>query len=166
MLLVDHFFALGSPMRPSAPDKKSFSIANCPILACSSLMSGPVSAFLSLENTSSAPSNSCFFHSVIWLGCTWNLSASYTRVCPSFSASTATFALNAALWFLLGLLLIQPLLWACYKDKMTIPASPFALYGAIRTSPDVWVSILEQLYHLCPCPVFPGQLSQSSRDSD
>ena len=30
---VDHFFALGSPMRPSATDKKSFSIDSCPILA-------------------------------------------------------------------------------------------------------------------------------------
>jgi hypothetical protein len=30
---VYHFFALGTPTRPSALDKKSFSIANCPIFA-------------------------------------------------------------------------------------------------------------------------------------
>jgi hypothetical protein len=35
----DHRFALEPGTRPSAPDKKSFSSASCPILACSSLMS-------------------------------------------------------------------------------------------------------------------------------
>ncbi|MEW5745469.1 MAG: hypothetical protein AB1805_08570, partial [Nitrospirota bacterium] len=43
-------FALGSAMRPSATDKKSFSIVSCPILACSSFTLGPVSVFLSLEH--------------------------------------------------------------------------------------------------------------------
>ncbi len=33
MLPVDHFFALDPSMRPSAIDKKSFSIANWPIFA-------------------------------------------------------------------------------------------------------------------------------------
>jgi len=47
-------------------------------------------------------------------------------------ASNATLALNAALWFLLGL--------------FAIAAAPFSSLS------------LEQLYHLCPCPVFPGQL--------
>src|SRR5271169_1237511 len=120
MFPVDHLFALGSAMRPSATDKKSFSIANCPILPCNSLTSGPDASCLSLANTSSALSNSCFFHSVIWLGCTWNRSASSTSVCPSLSASTATFALNAALWFLLGLLLILPLLSVFYRATSQI----------------------------------------------
>ncbi len=40
---VNHRFALASPMRPSAPAKKSFSKANCPILACSVFTSGPAS---------------------------------------------------------------------------------------------------------------------------
>jgi hypothetical protein len=31
--LVDHRFTLASPMRPSAPAKKSFSIESCPIFA-------------------------------------------------------------------------------------------------------------------------------------
>ena len=33
MVPVDHFFALASSIRPSATDKKSFSIDSCPILA-------------------------------------------------------------------------------------------------------------------------------------
>jgi hypothetical protein len=40
--------------------------------------------------------------------------------------------LNAALWFLLGL--------------FGITAAPFFPLS------------LEQLHHLCPCPIFPGQL--------
>src|SRR5208282_1489431 len=65
MFFINHFFALGPAIRPSAPDKKSFSMANCPIFACRALTSGPVSSCLSLVNTSSALSNNCFFHSVI-----------------------------------------------------------------------------------------------------
>jgi hypothetical protein len=34
VLTVDHRFALRSPALPSAPDKKSFSSINSPILAC------------------------------------------------------------------------------------------------------------------------------------
>jgi len=40
---------------------------------------------------------------VIWLGCTSKRSANSTIVCSPLIASSATFALNAAPWFLLGL---------------------------------------------------------------
>jgi hypothetical protein len=39
MVAIDHRFALGPPMRPSALSKKSFSNARRPIFACISLMS-------------------------------------------------------------------------------------------------------------------------------
>src|ERR1035437_11002393 len=77
---VNHFFALGSPMRPSALDKKSFSIASCPILAWSSFISGSFSECLPLSKTSEAFSRRSFFHSAIWLGWTSKRSASSTNV--------------------------------------------------------------------------------------
>ena len=40
-LAIDHRFALDPSIRPSARSKKSFSSASWPILACSSLTSGP-----------------------------------------------------------------------------------------------------------------------------
>jgi hypothetical protein len=40
---IDHRFALASPIRPSAPAKKSISSACSPILACSAFKSGPAS---------------------------------------------------------------------------------------------------------------------------
>jgi len=39
--LLDHRFALESPMRLSAPDKKSFSIDNWPIWRVAPFMLGP-----------------------------------------------------------------------------------------------------------------------------
>ena len=53
-------------MRPSAPDKKSFSTASCPILACSSLTSdsSPL-RFLPVANTSGASSSSFFFQQLL-----------------------------------------------------------------------------------------------------
>src|SRR5260370_9726141 len=96
---VDHRFALASPMRPSEPDKKSFSSANCPILACSVLRSGPCSRFsAAVANTSAARCNNSVFHCVIWFGLTSNRSASFTSVWSPFTAANATFALNAAEW--------------------------------------------------------------------
>ena len=50
MLPADHFFALDPSMRPSATDKKSFSIASSPIFAWSSFVSGSW-CFLSLSKT-------------------------------------------------------------------------------------------------------------------
>jgi hypothetical protein len=64
---INHFFALSNPALVSAPLKKSFSSANCPIFACSVLMSGSLSALTALEppsNTSAARSSNCRFHSV------------------------------------------------------------------------------------------------------
>ena len=51
VLWIDHRLALDPGSRPSAPAKKSFSSDNCPILACSVLMSGPGSV------AAPAPSN-------------------------------------------------------------------------------------------------------------
>ncbi|MBN1265070.1 MAG: hypothetical protein JXA25_06240, partial [Anaerolineales bacterium] len=92
----DHFFELGSFMRPSATDKKSFSIASCPILAWNSLISGLAAGFLPLAKTCSASASSFFFHCVICLGCTSNRTASSDRVCYPLIASSPAFALNAA----------------------------------------------------------------------
>jgi hypothetical protein len=39
MRAVHHFLPLSKPALPSAPDKKSFSSANCPIFACSAFRS-------------------------------------------------------------------------------------------------------------------------------
>lgn len=52
-LPINHFFALRSPILPSALDKKSFSMVSWPILASMALMSGPGSFFPFL-NASSA----------------------------------------------------------------------------------------------------------------
>src|SRR5208283_2564453 len=100
MLPGDHFFALDPSMRPSATAKKSFSMASWPILAWSSFMSGSPD-FFSLSKISDALSKSCFFHSAIWLGCTWKRAPNSTSVCSPLIASSATFALNTAPWFLL-----------------------------------------------------------------
>jgi hypothetical protein len=42
MVAIDHRFALDPSIRPSARSKKSFSSDSWPILACRSLMSGPL----------------------------------------------------------------------------------------------------------------------------
>src|SRR5665811_697437 len=73
---VDHRFALVPPMRPSAPDKKSFSMVSSPILACNSAMLAPLClACSSSPKTAAAPSKSWRFHLVIWLGWTSKRSA-------------------------------------------------------------------------------------------
>src|SRR5680860_1338190 len=77
---VNHRFALEPLMRPSAPDKKSFSMVSSPILACSSAIQGPPSLSCSPSpKTAAAPSKSCRFHLVIWLGWTSNRSAMVMR---------------------------------------------------------------------------------------
>src|SRR5271154_641210 len=68
MITIDHRFTLGTPMRPSAFSKKSFSNANWPIFACNSLTS-IISAFdLPPSNAAVAFSSSCVFHCVMRFG--------------------------------------------------------------------------------------------------
>ncbi len=104
---VDHRFALGkSPAFPSAPDKKSRSSVNSPILACSvftSIAGGLESGFVSVPKTPAAPSRSCDLQVVIWFGWTSNCSASSASVFSLLIAAKATFALKAGLWFRRGL---------------------------------------------------------------
>src|SRR5271154_5903307 len=100
MRAVDHRFALSRPALLSAPDKKSFSSANSPILACSSFKStaGAGSAPKTAPpNKPAAPSVSRAFQSVIWFGCTSYCCASSASVFSPLRAATATFALKAGL---------------------------------------------------------------------
>ncbi|KGD39888.1 hypothetical protein DO72_3911 [Burkholderia pseudomallei] len=98
VLTVDHFFALGNPALSSAPLKKSFSSASCPIFACSVFRStgGSFDGAPPTPNTSAARSCNCRFHSVIWFGCTSNCCANSASVRSPLTAASATFALNAA----------------------------------------------------------------------
>src|SRR5450759_47549 len=112
MGLDDHRFALASPTRPSATSKKSFSNVSWPILACMSFVLGPCSP--PYFSTSSA------------------------SVLSPFNAAKATFALNAAVWFRLGLL-IALLLCGRYPR-------PF-----------------EQVLHLNASLIFPSQLCSCAR---
>jgi hypothetical protein len=60
---VNHRLALDPGSRPSAPTKKSFSSASCPIFACRVLISGPASAAGPEPlNASAARSSNWFFH--------------------------------------------------------------------------------------------------------
>ena len=70
VLPVNHRFALASWVRPSAPAKKPFSIANWPILACRSLTIGPHTALRSATVTNRSVARSCnyVFHCTIWFG--------------------------------------------------------------------------------------------------
>src|SRR5439155_26820214 len=96
---VDHRFALGkSPAFPSAPDKKSRSSVNSPILACSvftSIAGGLESGFVSAPKTPAAPSRSCDLQVVIWFGWTSNCSASSASVFSPLIVAKDTLALNA-----------------------------------------------------------------------
>src|SRR5215212_4594410 len=94
---VDHRFAPGRPALPSTPDKKSFCSVSSPIFACSTLMSiaGSVPALWPPPNISGAPSSSCAFQAVIWLGWTANCVASSDNVRSPLIAATATLTLNA-----------------------------------------------------------------------
>src|SRR5450755_1892062 len=139
MGLDDHRFALASPTRPSATSKKSFSNVSWPILACMSFVLGPCSPprfSAGDRNTPIAPSSNCVFHCVIWLPCTSYFSTSSASVLSPFNAAKATFALNAAVWFRLGLL-IALLLCGRYPR-------PF-----------------EQVLHLNASLILPSQLSLS-----
>ena len=70
---VDHRFALSNPALMSAPSKKSFSSASCPILAWRTLRSGVSDVGFVPPNTSAARASNCCFHSVIWVGWTLKL---------------------------------------------------------------------------------------------
>jgi hypothetical protein len=62
---INHRFGLSKPALMSAPSKKSFSRANCPILACSVLRSGVSDGASSSPQTRPrARASSCCFHSV------------------------------------------------------------------------------------------------------
>src|SRR5229473_722130 len=81
VLRVDHRFALSMPALVSAPSKKSFSSASCPILACSTFTStGGSSLARGPSKTSPARSSNCCFHCVTCVGCTSNCSASSDTV--------------------------------------------------------------------------------------
>src|SRR5450759_1100840 len=94
----DHLFALSNPALVSAPSKKSFSSVSCPILACSTLISGWAGCRLAAPppNTSAARSCICCFHSTIWLACRSNSCANSASVLSPFKAANATLALNPA----------------------------------------------------------------------
>src|SRR5688500_1805103 len=126
---VDHRFALGhTPALPSACSKKSLAKVSSPILACSVFTStgGVAAAAFSAPNTPAAPSRSCAFHWVIWLGCTSNCCANSARVFSPLKAARATLALKAGEWFRRGLLLIaspvQQPLWLLSGRNSTYPA--------------------------------------------
>src|SRR5215207_6444584 len=126
---VDHRFALGhTPALPSACSKKSLAKVSSPILACSVFTStgGFAAAAFSAPNTPAAPSRSCAFHWVIWLGCTSNCCANSARVFSPLKAARATLALKAGEWFRRGLLLIaspvQQPLWLLSGRNSTYPA--------------------------------------------
>ena len=102
MAPLDHRFALNSPALPSAPDKKSFSSVSSPIFACSvfrSTLGAPSLAVEPEPNNPEAPSSSCAFQAVTWVGCTSYSCASSASVFSPLIAANATLALNAGLWF-------------------------------------------------------------------
>src|SRR3954471_788269 len=69
----DHRLGVSRPALLSAPDKKSFSSVNSPILACSVLTSmagGGAEAEVVEPNSPKADSTTCAFQAVIWFGCT------------------------------------------------------------------------------------------------
>jgi hypothetical protein len=106
MTSVNHFFALSNPALESALSKKSFSSVNYPILAWSVFTSTDGSEDLPPSKTSTAWSLSCFFHWVIWFGCTSNCCDSSAKVLSPTSAAIATLALNVAECFRLVLFAI------------------------------------------------------------
>src|SRR5262245_24813715 len=141
VVAVNHRFALSNPALVSAPSKKSFSSVSSPILACSVLTSISGVEDLAPEpdaNTSVAPSRSWSFHADIWLGWTSNCSANCASVRSPLIAASATFALNAGVWFRRGLLLMlapdsranlarrqaeAPLIPLCRFPKPALPVS-------------------------------------------
>src|SRR5680860_410370 len=153
---VDHRFALVPLMRPSAPDKKSFSMVSSPILACSSAMQGPPSLSCSPSpKTAAAPSKSCRFHLVIWLGWTSNRSAMVMRGSSPLIASGATLALNTGEWLRLGLLGIVhtppgrlPRSSITYRAVQFSPATSFSL--AMLVLPEATQRLFDSLYLSSP----------------
>src|ERR671921_664425 len=110
MRAINHRFALGSsPALPSALSKKSLASVSSPILACRDFTSTGAASAPALgsgPNTPAAPSRSCAFQCLIWLGWTSNCCASSARVFSPFRAARATLALKAGEWFRRGRLLI------------------------------------------------------------
>src|ERR1019366_5319709 len=109
VVTVDHRFALSKPALLSAPPKKSFSSVSSPIFAWSDFRSiaggaGPLPA--ADPDTPAAPSSSCAFHWVTSFGCTSNCCATSASISSPLTAASATFALNAGVWFRRGRLLM------------------------------------------------------------
>ncbi len=96
VIFADHRFAFGRTHHFSPCDKKSFSTASFPILACSSLISASVSsAFLTLsENTPVRPSIACRFHVATCVGWILCLATISCTVLSPRSASSAAVDLN------------------------------------------------------------------------
>ncbi len=136
VVAVDHRFALSMPALVSAPDKKSFSKASWPILACSSFRSTGAGDADSPPNTLAARSSNWFFQSLIWFGCTsCNLANSASVFSPSNGVQGH-----------LGL-----------EDRRVVAA------GSLAHGPSAFPGIepdgLSQSVHLSPCPDFRGHLS-------
>src|ERR1700709_2005861 len=101
MSSVDHRFALSRPALPSAPDKKSFSNVNSPILAWSvfTSMAGAGSDAAPTEpKRPEAASTRWAFQAVIWFGCTSYCCANSASVISPLRAASATFALKDGAW--------------------------------------------------------------------
>src|SRR5688500_17183854 len=130
---VDHRLALGhTPALPSACSKKSLARVSSPILACSVFTStgGLADAAFPAPNTLAAPSRSCAFHWVIWLGWTSNCCANSVRVFSPFTAARATLALKAGEWFQRGLLLIV----SPVRQPFWLRSGRNSTYSAVRVS--------------------------------
>src|SRR3954454_5893723 len=101
MAPIDHRLALSRPALLSAPDKKSFSSVNSPILACSVLTSmagGGADAEVVEPNRPQADSTTCVFQAVIWFGCTSYCCANSASVFSPLIAASATLALKPGAW--------------------------------------------------------------------
>src|SRR4051812_5310143 len=101
MAPIDHRLALSRPALLSAPDKKSFSSVNSPILACSVLTSmagGGADAEVVEPNRTEADPTTCAFQAVIWFGCTSYCCANSASVFSPLIAASATLALKPGAW--------------------------------------------------------------------
>ncbi len=139
VVAVDHRFALSMPALVSAPDKKSFSKASWPILACSSFRSTGGGAADSAPNTLAARSSNWFFQSLIWLGCT----------SCSLANSASVFSPSNGVQRHLGL-----------EDRRVVPAGSLA-HGPSAFS-GLEPEVMSQSFHLSPCSDFRGHLSYRS----
>jgi hypothetical protein len=78
------------------PEAPLFSRVNWPIFACSVFRSGVSDGGFDLPNTAAAWASSCYFQSVICVGCTPNCSANSANVLSPVIAANATWSLKVA----------------------------------------------------------------------